>query len=182
MDAALGWIGQIWDFLVSLVPHMGLMPKTHGGVKFKRRGRVQLVEPGLYWFWPIVTDVVAIPVKRQTLSLETQTLTTKDDYTVSVSATIVYEIRDVVKALSENWDIDDTVGDIAQKSVLGVVIDRTFEDLRAAISDEVPKEIRDKCKKDLRQYGVLVKDAFLSSCCVVTAYHNTGSSLPFLEE
>ena len=176
MEAAFSWIGQIWEFIVSLLPHLGLMRATHGGVKFKRGGRVTEIRPGLYWHWPIVTDVVSLPVKRQTLSLDVQTLTTKDDYTVSVNATIVFEVNDVRKALAETWDVDDTVGDVAQRSVLAAVCGRSFEQLREELTGCVAAEIKASCKRDMRQFGILIKDAFLSDCAVVTAYRVIGES------
>lgn len=184
MEAAFSWVGEIWEFLVSLLPHLGLMRSTHGGVKFKHGGRVKEIKPGLYWHWPVVTDVVSLPVKRQTLSLATQTLTTTDDYTVAVGATIIYEVNDVRKALAETWDVDDTVGDVSQKSVLAAVCSRTFEQLREELSTEVSKEIRAACKRDLRQFGILVKDAFLSDCAVVTAYRviGEGTTVPLESE
>ena len=181
MEAAFSWIGEIWAFLVSLLPHMDLMPPTHGGVKFKRGGRVQEIKPGLYWHWPITTDVTTMPVKRQTISLDVQTLTTEDGFTVSVAATIVFEVNDVRKALAETWDVDDTVGDLAQRSVLAAVCGRSFETLREELTGCVAAEIKASCKKDLRQFGVLVKDAFLSDFAEVTAYRvigGTGSVLP----
>lgn len=180
MEAAFSWIGQIWDFLVSLIPHLGLMRATHGGVKFKRGGKVTEIKPGLFVYYPLLTDVVSIPIKRQTLSLATQTLTTTDDYTVSVGATIIYEVNDVIKALAETWDIDDTVGDVSQKSVLAAVCGRKFDDLRKELTTKVAQEIKASCKRDLRQFGILVKDAFLSDCAVVTAYRviGEGNTMP----
>lgn len=174
MEAAFAWVHQIWEFIVSLIPHVGLLRATHGGVKFKRGGRAVPLTPGLFWYLPLTTDVVTVPVKRQTVSLEPQTLTTIDDYTVVVAATVVYEINDVLKALVDTYDLDDTVGDVAQRGVLQVVGSREFNDLRDHLTDEVPKELKAACRKDLRQFGVLVKDAFLAECAVVTAYRVIG--------
>lgn len=176
MESAFAWIGEIWAFLVSLLPHLSLLRPTHGAVKFKRGGRVVEVKPGLFWSWPICTDVVEIGVKRQTISLNTQTLTTVDGLTVSVGATIVYEVNDVIKALAHTHDVDDTIGDVAQRSVLKAICQRDFEQLREELNGCVAAEIKRECKRDLRQFGILVKDAFLSDCAHVTAYRIIGES------
>lgn len=182
MGNAFSWVQQTWEFLVSLFPHLGLMRANHGGVKFCRGGRVREIRAGLYWWWPLVTEVQEIPTRRQTMRLETQTLTTRDEVTLSVSCVVVYEINDVVKALVDTWDVEDTISDVAQMSVVRVVMGRHSVRVREELTEEIPKEIRDNCKRDLRKFGVLVKDAFLSDCAETVSYRIMGGEAPLLPE
>lgn len=152
------------------------MRSDHGGVKYLRGGKVREIRAGLYWYWPIVTEIEEIGTRRQTVSLESQVLTTKDGHTVSVCAVVVYEINNVVKALVDTHDVVDTIGDVAQSSVIQAVTTRTFDQLRKDLTEGVRGEIKDQCKRDLRQFGVLVKDAFLSDCAYATAYRVIGNA------
>lgn len=174
MESAFGWIQQIWSLTISLFPHLCLMRADFGGVKYLSGGRTKEIRPGLYWYWPIVTEIEQVAIRRQTVSLEAQALTTKDGHTVSVSAVVIYEINNVTRALVQTQDVVDTISDVAQNSVVESVTTRTFDQLRKDLTKGVRGEIKEQCRKDLRQFGVLVKDAFLADCAYVTAYRVIG--------
>jgi regulator of protease activity HflC (stomatin/prohibitin superfamily) len=174
MEGLFAWVQQLWEFLVSLIPHLDLMQANYSGVKFKRGGKVVEIKPGLFWYWPIVTNVQSLPTARQTMTLASQTLQTKDDYTVTASAVVVYEVNDVRKALVDTWDVEDTISDVALRAVTVAIASRDYEAVRAAMVGEIPTEVKNRCKKDLRQFGILVKDAFLSDCASTTAYRLMG--------
>lgn len=176
MESAFAWVSQLWEFLCSLVPHLENMPANYGGVKLKH-GKAKEIRPGLYWWLPLTTDIVRLPTKRQTMRLDTQTLTTTDDQAVTASAVVVYEIADVVKALVDTWDVEDTISDVAQRSVVGALSSRSFEEVREELTGEVAQEILRQCRRDLRQFGIRVKDAFLSDCTFVTAYRIMGDGV-----
>lgn len=174
MEGLFAWVQQLWEFLVSLIPHLDLMQANYGGVKFKRGGRVVPIRPGLYWYWPIVTSVQSIPTRRQTMTLDSQTLQTRDDFTVTASAVVVYEVNDVQKALVDTWDVEDTISDVALYAVVQAITSRDYEQIREEMTGAIPTEVKNRCKKDLRQFGILVKDAFLSECASTTAYRLMG--------
>lgn len=170
----LSWIGDLVELFISFVPHLDNMKANHAGIKFKRGGKVQEIKPGLYWYWPIVTEVQELPTKRQTMRLDTQTLTTTDDQTIATSAVVVYEINNIRKAIVDTWDIEETIGDAAQYAVVQAITSRSFEEARAAMTGAIPDELKKQCAKDLRQFGVAVKDAFLSDLTFTTAYRVMG--------
>ena len=55
MDKAFGWIGEIFQTLLRLLPWLVIVPATHAGVAFVHGHRVKKWEPGLHWYWPVVT-------------------------------------------------------------------------------------------------------------------------------
>lgn len=170
----LSWIGDLVRLFISFIPHLDLMKANHGGVKFKRGGKVKEIRPGLFWYWPIVTEVQEIPTRRQTMRLEVQTLTTTDNKPASVNCVVVYEINNVLKALVETWDIEDTISDVAQFSVTKAISTRQFSVINRDLTTIIQDEIKERCKKDLRQFGVLVKDAFLSDFAHTVTYRIMG--------
>ena len=66
MDKAFGWIGEIFQTLLRLLPWLVIVPATHGGVAFVHGNRVKEWKPGLHWYWPVVTSYKLMAVVRQT--------------------------------------------------------------------------------------------------------------------
>lgn len=163
MEAAFGWIQQLWEFLVSLIPHLELLPADQRAVKFKGGGRTKVIEPGRYWYIPILTEVREMKVNRQTSNLSTVVLTTKDEVDVALSPVIVYSIKDIEKALVATDDIDDAIGDVGMKAFVQAVAQRTYKELKEAVGDgELEAELTKETRKLLRKYGVDVESTFTS--------------------
>ena len=80
------WLSEITSWLVQIVPRMTIIRVTHRGVKFLRGGKLKLVEPGLCWYWPLVTELDIIPVVRQPITTPTQRLVTRDGKRVIAAA------------------------------------------------------------------------------------------------
>jgi regulator of protease activity HflC (stomatin/prohibitin superfamily) len=168
MDAALGWIGQLVDWLLQLLPRITWVPVTHGAVTITRGRKVRSYGPGIvgrWWrplWWPAWTEVHTYPTVRQTHNTPSQTLTTLDCKSVSVSGVIVYRIPDLEKALTSQWDLEDTINDISQAAMRSFVCSRSFDELRT----EDGAELKAAIQKPLSRYGVGVSEAWITSLAV----------------
>lgn len=160
MEAALGWLGDIFRALLKLIPQIILVRATHAGVKFRWGSHVIELRPdnglfktGIHLYWPAVTEYEVVPVKRQTTNLQPQYLTTKDRKTIGVSGILVYEINDVIKLLTECYDYEDTIRDLALAAVKEVIIQYDFgylQDNGKKIDQELSRTLREQ----LRRFGV----------------------------
>lgn len=153
MESALGWIGDLVAWIVSWLPALEVVPKTHAGVKFVRGWKTVVLEPGMHWYWPITSDIITAPVVRQSLQLKDQTLTCADNQCLYISVVLVYKIHDIHEALVETWDFDETIEDIAQKCTASRVAeyDRDYLlDNRDAFLADLKGWIEDR----LTAYGV----------------------------
>lgn len=175
MEGALGWIGDLIELFISFIPHLGLCRANHGGVKYVHGKKVVVIRPGLFWYWPIVTEHELTPTARQTLNPESQTLTTKDNKTVLLSAVVIYSIDDVKKAIVDTYDIEETMADIALHAAMVVVDGRTFTELRNELTDQVCKELTRQCRKDLKPFGIRVEKAYLSDFAKTEVYRIVGA-------
>ena len=172
---ALNWIGQLVEWFASLIPRLEICKKNRAGVKYVRGKDVKLILPGLYVYWPIVTEVEMESTARQSLVLESQTLTTTDDFTVTVSGVLIYYISDVTKALVETEDIEDTLGDVASTAQTDAVISRTFEEARTEIVGlENNEELTKACRKSLRPFGIRAVSYTITNYAEITAYQMMG--------
>jgi regulator of protease activity HflC (stomatin/prohibitin superfamily) len=175
METAFGWLGSLMEMVGSLFPRLVIVQSTHGGVSFVRGKNPRKVSPGLMWYWPVVTEVVLYPVVRQSLNLPSQTLTTSDNKTITFSAVIVYDVPDILKALTVQWDLEDTLQDVSMAAVREFVLARTFDELRT----ESGVRLKDTIHARIQQYGVAVKDAWVTDLAetkVVTMILPDGGS------
>lgn len=153
------WIGDLVRWLSTFVPRLGICKCTQGGVKFRRGKDVKAIRPGLYLWWPLITEIDVIPVTRQVVDLAPQSLTTKDGKSLMVSLVIVYEIDDVVRALTTCDAIMDTISEIGGVSIIETVAGKTFEEICQTVADGFKTEMTRKCRSTLRDFGVKVLEA-----------------------
>lgn len=199
MDAALGWLGDIIRALIRFIPQIILVRSTHAGIKFKYgcnvvpishenglllptikwRGTlpyISFIHTGLHIYWPLVTEYEVVPIKRQTTNLQVQYLLTSDLKTIGVSGILVYEIRDVVKLLTECFDYEDTIRDLTLAAVKEVVIQYSLEYIQES-GKEMDIELTKTLREQLRAFGVKTIRVTLSdfSQCRMLGLWGVGS-------
>lgn len=177
MTAIFGWLGEMMQWIISWIPRVGICRQGHAGVRFRHGHDATAIEPGLYVYWPLVTEVQEYPVARQTLNLTIQRLVTKDDRTVVASAVVVYRVRDVLKAIVDSWDIEATISDIALTATVSVVTSREYAALRDGIDAAVKDDLTKKCQKALSPFGIEVLYASFTDFCparVISLANDTG--------
>jgi regulator of protease activity HflC (stomatin/prohibitin superfamily) len=178
---AFDFINDAARWFSKFVPKWELLEPTEGAVKFRPGGRIDELPPGhIYWWWPITTQVVTIETKRQTLTFG-QRLTTKDDESVQINTVIVFTIDDVVKALVETKDFEDTVGEAAQKLTVKPIMSRTFKEIREDMSEsnEMRNEVSRGARSLLSDYGVAVIDGYISDFTKTEVFSHDGDGVVF---
>lgn len=131
MDKALGWIGEIFQTLMKLLPWLVIVPATHEGVAFVRGRHVRKWGPGLHWYWPVATQFKTIAVVRQTQLIQSKVVMTKDMKTVLAGALVTYYINDVVAALAHIADLASDVMERAQGAIYEAIGQYTMEEIQS---------------------------------------------------
>jgi len=151
------------------------MQANYGGVKFLPGGKVEVIEPGLYVYWPLTTTVQEIQIKRQSIEVQ-QELTTKDGKTVMVKTVIVFTVDDILKAIVETVDFDDTTEEMGQKGTVAAVMSRDFDQILVDMvdSNDIRNEVAQGARSALRPFGVKVEDAFISSFGETRIFSHAG--------
>lgn len=171
LDSALGWIGQIAEFVGSLFPRLLIVQASHRAVKYVRGATVVALQPGLHWYWPLVTTVETCAVVRQVLNMPTQLLETADGVPVAVGGIVEYEITDPVRFLAECENGYESISSVATGAIRRVVTSLEYDDRDGSSMDaRLTKAVR----RDLRGYGVRVHRARLSDMAKVRPIHLTG--------
>lgn len=161
MDKAFGWIGEIFQTLLRLVPWLVIVPATHAGVAFVRGHRIKEWQAGLHWYWPVATSYKLIAVVRQTQRIQSKVIMTKDMRTVTVGALVTYYIDDVVAAIAKVADLPSDVMERSQGAIFAEVSTRTLEDIQAnrmAFNESLTLRLTEA----LTGYGVQILQAQLT--------------------
>lgn len=175
MDTALGWLGQIFEALLELVPRRVIVKGTEGGVKWSLWREPKEVRPGICFYWPLITAIEIIIVARQSFNTPKEPLQTSDGVEVVAGGVVVYNINDVVQAIGKkNWSPEETAQDIVQGVLAAIVTKHTHEELLTGISDTIEEEITENCRRQLRKYGVYVERAGLCAFSSTRNWHHSG--------
>lgn len=66
---ALQWLNDLVQWFGRFFPRLTLVPPTHRGVRFGPRGSAQQKGPGLVIWWPLLYQLVLLPVTTQSISV-----------------------------------------------------------------------------------------------------------------
>lgn len=175
MESAFGWLEKIFNALFSFIPHLIIVPVTHAGVKYKG-GRIvaplrsdngiflpylnvhkfpilTLKRSGVHIYWPLITKFELVPIKRQTTNLVAQYLCTSDGVSVGVSGVLVYEVDNIIRLLTECYDFEDTIRDLALLCIKNVITSHTLLQLTQT-AKIVDAELTEELGNVLEDYGI----------------------------
>ena len=161
MEQVFGWIGQIFQTLLKLLPWLMIVPATHGGVAFVHGHRIKVWKPGLHWYWPVATTFKLMATVRQTQMIQAKVAMTKDLKTVIVGAMVTYTVEDVVSAIAKIADLPSDIIERSQEAMFAVVGEHTLQEIQ---SDRMGLNARltDLVCKTLDGYGVNVLQSQLT--------------------
>lgn len=164
MEAAFAWIGRIFDFILSLFPSLITIDANQGGVKYPGGKEPVELGAGVHFYWPLVTnEPTVVSTARQTINLASQHLTTPDDAKLMASAVVIGHVVDVVKAIHETEDYEDTIADAALRAMIQVIMSRDVTTLRDdMLEGKVENELTITIRRDLKKFGFHVERAFIS--------------------
>jgi regulator of protease activity HflC (stomatin/prohibitin superfamily) len=174
VEHVFGWIGQIFQTLLKLLPWLVIVPATHGGVAFVRGHRIKEWKPGLHWYWPVVTTYKLAVTVRQTQRIQSKVVMTKDCRSVTVDALVTYFVDDVVSAVAKIADLPSDVIERTQGEVLAAVSENTLADIQA---DRVKFNdyLTTRAAQALTGYGVHILQVKLTEFAPCRAISHSGN-------
>lgn len=161
MDKALGWVGEIFQTLLKFLPWLVVVPATSKGVAFARGYKIKVWEPGVHWYWPLVTSYKVMMTVRQTQMIKSKVVMTRDMKTVLVGALVTYHIDDIVSALAKIADLPSDIMERSLEAILEVISERTLEEIQSS-RPVLNRALTDKVATALNGYGVCVIQAQLT--------------------
>jgi regulator of protease activity HflC (stomatin/prohibitin superfamily) len=173
VDKALGWLGDIFQAILKIIPVLVVVPATHKGVVFSRGHRVREWKPGLHVYWPLVSTYKTIIVVRQTLVVQSKLTMTRDMKPVIAGGLVTYEVVDVVTAIAKVADLLSDVMERCMPVFLGEISTRTLSEInqnRVAFNTVLTEGVR----KELTGYGVNILQVQLTELSPCRSLNHTG--------
>jgi len=144
--SALAWLNDLAQWFGRWFPRLVLIHPTHRGVRFGLKGAVKAVGPGLVVYWPIIHDLVQVPVTTISYQTTSQTLWLDSDDggmvpTIAIVGNAVqFRVVDPIKAavavLHFHAIVDNRVQAAVAKHWRGDLKDRSWCDLAHAEAAE----------------------------------------------
>jgi regulator of protease activity HflC (stomatin/prohibitin superfamily) len=199
MEGALGWLGDVFRFLIRLCPHLIIIKTTDQALKWvcgseevlltSENGCRRVIpkvskswpflsrpRTGLHWYLPVTTEVLVIPIRRQTLDLASQYLTTADAKSVGVAGILVWEVRDTRTLLTSCEDYEDLLSDISRAVIKRVVTTKEFNWFVSNPQD-TDKLLTHAIRRELNHFGIKTIRFTLSDLCTIRPIGLWGGSI-----
>lgn len=117
-----------------------------------RFGKFQSVlQPGFHLKYPFFDEVIDQHVVVTTLSLDAQSLYTRDKQNIVVKGVIKYKIADVKTFLLEVYDAQDALSDMSQSIIKNVIMSMTLEE---CTDMELDNTLTKKVRVEARKWGL----------------------------
>jgi regulator of protease activity HflC (stomatin/prohibitin superfamily) len=149
---------RLWDFLAQMWGH--ILPwevvyvyQNAGVLRFGHYQRT--AGPGFHWKVPFVDEFNHQNVTMSTMRLPEQTLTTKDDVSVVVTAMVKFRIEDVKPYICDCTDQADVLIDTAMGAILRIVMETNYNDL---LTDMPHEKVATAIRRKVNRYGFKIEE------------------------
>lgn len=179
MEVVFGWLGQIFEALLLLLPRRVIIDATEALIKYVLGRKIKTYGPGLYWYWPLLTKIDIRDCCEQTINLEDQTLTTSDGEVVKVGGLIRWrlELKRLDRAALIKQDyLHEIIANECMALIQLLISQNSYLQIcsgRKKITNILTKNMRRK----LRKYGVYVHEASLTEFSKSRSLHISGVNL-----
>ena len=148
------------------------------GVLFTLGRDVKELMPGLHWFVPFFQSIEIINVAPEVRNLVTQTVTTKDGHSVTLSANICYCIVDARASFTRIQDFDSSLESYAMVHLARSVSRLTMLQLKRERA-LVERNLARALSKRVKPWGAKIEWVGLTDLTEAKAYRLFGDPSPF---
>lgn len=145
----MNWINDLFSYLSKIFQWWIIVLPWERGIRVRLGKRVKVLTEGTYLRFPIIDQVFVQTTRTRFLSMPIQTLTTKDGKTITINASVGYNIEDILKLYNSIYSPETTILSIAMGAISEYVASHDFADC-------LPDMIEQNTSKMLsgNQYGL----------------------------
>lgn len=154
-DKIIDFIISIWDKLTFFQ-----IVKQYQQGAWLRFGKLRkIVGPGLYFKIPLLDEIDCYHVLTTAMTLDAQSVTTKDEKEVVAKGIIKYKIAYLSKQFTDVYDAVDAISDVSMGIIKNIISKKTWEECKEEnLDNEITKKVRTEAKK----WGIEVEAVTLS--------------------
>ena len=163
-------LDKLVDFLVrfsrDVLPFV-IIEEWNGAVQLRFGIFYKILKPGIHFKIPFFDEVIDQHVVVTTLSLDAQSLYTKDKQNIVVKGLVKYKISDVKIFLLEVYDAQDALSDMSQSIIKNIIMSMTLEECTDSELDNI---LTKKVRVEARKWGVEVQQVTLTDLAPIRSY------------
>lgn len=158
MESALGWIGQLAEWLAMWIPRWVLVTAPEQAIKFCRGKGPKVLNPGVNWYWPPFTEIDGpFPIVWQPMNISTLHLMDRDNSPVSARGFVVFRVVDPIKYRVDNHDADECIDDVVGAAIRDVITSKTLAEVQNNSRRTTDNALTREAREALEDFGVEVK-------------------------
>ncbi len=151
------YFSRFFDWWVTIMPF-------EQGMRVRFGNKIRILNAGLYFKIPFFDTVFVQTINLRVINLPVQTITTKDNKTLSIAGCVQYRISDIQKLYNTLYNPDMTITSMVMSNIAELVNTNNIEDC-------TPLIIQDKIQvTDADQYGLVDLKVTILSYAVVKTY------------
>lgn len=127
----------------------------------------KVLKPGIHFKIPLFDEVIDQHVVVTTLSLDAQSLYTKDKQNIVVKGVIKYKIADVKIFLLEVFDAQDALSDMSQSIIKNVIMSMSMDE---CTDSELDNTLTKKVRVEAKKWGVEVQQVTLTDLAPIRSF------------
>ena len=164
MESVFGWLGQIFEGILSCFPRRIIVEPVYKLVKVKWDGSVVEKGAGIRWYFPLLTSAELVATERQSLDdIKKIHFLSKEGIPFFADAACVYYVTDAILFSTRNYDTLDTIRESLSASIFTLLSGKPFEALKDM--ESINQEITSAVDIDLEGFGIEIEMVRLSSLC-----------------
>ena len=110
--SSFAWLNDLMIWISRWFPRLTLIRTTHRGVLFGRSGRVRELEPGLWCYWPIVSQLIKVDMTERSSLLSAQVIGNR-----LIAVAVVWRVLAATSIVKKFRDVQSRVENAARISV-----------------------------------------------------------------
>lgn len=169
-------LGQLMGTILRFFPRIWFCPAYVSGVCFVRGKNVRPFGPGMLVYWPFWTTLLTCPIVRQVMTIDPQTVTTKDSKSVIIAGVVVYKILDHRTYLCENFEAEHNVDEAVAACLRSVVISRDWSDIQRNDYRTTDRALTKEASEMLAEFGIEVERVRLTSLAQAKVINIVGET------
>lgn len=153
------------DYLLNAIKIWIIIQPWEAGLRIRSGKHIKKLKGGIYFRIPYLDSVYVQQARLRVVSIPVQTLTSKDGKTITLSATMGYQITDIEQLYLKLYHPEMTLANMGMSEVADFIYQNDVKDLHP---HEIEKSVLAKFNTD--EYGVKVSEFRLTNFAIVRTY------------
>lgn len=168
-------LGSLIDSLGDLFPRVSHVYPYQKAIRFTNGKNYRVLDPGLYFYWPLLQEISKITVVPTTIDLGSQNVVDANGDAYAVALALVYEVRDVEKYYLSNHDTIGILAEVVQAELVNVAEESQLSEVPLK---DISDDLFNLASTSMEPYGVTIKTLRINSFAPVSVMHvNTSGPL-----